>query len=402
MLGMRRFFSLRRLFSAVFLTISVVLLPDSAVAQQMLPSQHDILDQLLKVNAYFMKTVPDPGAPTFGGGKERTSNLWTRAVYYEGLMALQGIYPDERFFEYTMAWGNAHRWRPRGSNTTHNADNQCCFQTYLDMYELTQDPRMLTNVKLTLDACVNNPQTNDWWWIDAIQMAMPAYAKMGRITGDARYWDKMMAYYRYTRDVHGGQGMFNAKDGLWWRDHDYDAPYVEPNGEDCYWSRGNGWVLAALVRVMNELPESHPYFKACLRDFKAMCRALKAVQREDGFWNASLHDPTHFGGKETTGTSLFVYGMAWGIRRGFLKERDYLPVVARAWHGLVTEAVHPNGFLGYVQGTGKDPSAGQPVTYDRVPDFEDYGTGCFLLAGTELYRLRADEVPFEQVPRTIR
>ncbi|HDS07126.1 MAG TPA: glycoside hydrolase family 88 protein, partial [Bacteroides sp.] len=41
----------------------------------------------------------------------------------------------------------------------------------------------------------------------------------------------------------------------------------------------------------------------------------------------------------------------------------------------------------YVQSTGKDPEAGQPVTYKSVPDFEDYGLGCFLLAGSEMYRL---------------
>ena len=42
-----------------------------------------------------------------------------------------------------------------------------------------------------------------------------------------------------------------------------------------------------------------------------MSKALKKCQREDGFWNVSLHDPTNFGGKETSGTALFVYGMAW-------------------------------------------------------------------------------------------
>jgi hypothetical protein len=51
------------------------------------------------------------------------------------------------------------------------------------------------------------------------------------------------------------------------------------------------------------------------------------------------------------------------------------------------EAVHSNGFLGYVQGTGKQPSEGQPVTYTNTPDFEDYGLGCFLLAGSEVYKL---------------
>ena len=115
-----------------------------------------------------------------------------------------------------------------------------------------------------------------------------------------------------------------------------------------------------------------------------------------------VHDDTHFGGKEITGTSLFTYGIAWGIRKGFLSEKDYLPVVTRAWNAMVTDAVHADGFLGFVQGTGKDPSAGQPVTYDSKPDFEDYGLGCFLLAGSELFKLRADEVPAAQVPRTVR
>jgi hypothetical protein len=54
---------------------------------------------------------------------------------------------------------------------------------------------------------------------------------------------------------------------------------------------------------------------------------------------------------------------------------------------MVTDCVHPDGFLGYVQGTGKEPASAQPVTYDRHPDFEDFGTGCFLLGAVEYYLL---------------
>ena len=82
-----------------------------------------------------------------------------------------------------------------------------------------------------------------------------------------------------------------------------------------------------------------------------------------------------------------LYGMAWGIQRGYLKARDYQPACDRAWTAMVSQCVHPDGFLGWMQGTGKDPSAGQPLSYDRVPDFEDYGTGCFLLGATEYYKL---------------
>jgi hypothetical protein len=55
---------------------------------------------------------------------------------------------------------------------------------------------------------------------------------------------------------------------------------------------------------------------------------------------------------------------------------------------MAKEGVRKDGSLAYVQGTGKQPSDGQPVNYTSTPDFEDYGLGCFLLAGTEVFRLR--------------
>jgi hypothetical protein len=61
---------------------------------------------------------------------------------------------------------------------------------------------------------------------------------------------------------------------------------------------------------------------------------------------------------------------------------------------MVRDAVHDDGFLGYVQGTGKEPKDGQPTTYDNAPDFEDYGVGCFLLAGSEVYKI----APVEKDP----
>jgi len=65
-----------------------------------------------------------------------------------------------------------------------------------------------------------------------------------------------------------------------------------------------------------------------------------------------------------------------------------MPVIQKAWKGLAEECVHPNGFLGFVQGTGKEPKDSQPVNYDKVPNFEDFGLGCFLLAGSEMYKLK--------------
>jgi rhamnogalacturonyl hydrolase YesR len=79
--------------------------------------------------------------------------------------------------------------------------------------------------------------------------------------------------------------------------------------------------------------------------------------------------------------------MAWGVRQGLLDKAQYQPLIAKAWTAMATECVHPDGFLGYVQGTGKEPKDGQPVSYTNKPDFEDYGLGCFLLAGSEIYKM---------------
>ena len=122
-----------------------------------------------------------------------------------------------------------------------------------------------------------------------------------------------------------------------------------------------------------------------------MMQALLKCQREDGFWNVSLMSPATFGGPETSGTALFLMGMAWGVRNGLLSAEMYRPAIDKAWNAIATKAIHPNGFIGYLQGTGKEPKDGQPVTYTSVPDFEDYGTGCVLLGAVEYYRLIKNE-----------
>lgn len=333
-----------------------------------------------------MKKYADYRTPSYNG-IIRPSNIWTRGVYYEGLMALHSVFPREEYYDYAYQWADYHKWGMRNGNTTRNADDQCCGQVYIELYNICPDPEMIKNIKVNIDMVVNTPQVNDWWWVDAIQMAMPIYAKLGKLTGERKYTDKMWELYSYTRNEYAKNGLFNPKDGLWWRDHDFVPPYKEPNGEDCYWSRGNGWAYAALVRVLEEIPADEVHRADYVNDFLAMSKAIKKCQRKDGFWNVSLHDEANFGGKETSGTALFVYGMAWGVRNGLLDKKEYLPVLLKAWNAMLQDAVHPDGCLGYVQGTGKEPKDGQPVTYDKIPDFEDYGIGCFLLAGTEVYKL---------------
>lgn len=370
--------------SASVLIISAAMLSGCAAKKQVNKSK--VLDAMRSTNQYFMDKWPDTGKPIFTN-VQRPSNIWTRGVYYEGLMALYSVDKNKAYYDYAVDWGKSHKWGLRNGIKTRNADDQDCGQTYLDLYEIDPQPERIKDIKASIDLMKASGKINDWTWIDAIQMAMPVFAKLGVIYKDTTYFDYMYKMYHHSKFVEGG-GLYNKADGLWWRDKDFVPPYKEPNGEDCYWSRGNGWVVAALVRVMDLIPEDETHRAEYLQDFKEMMAALVPIQREDGFWNVSLHDPNHFGGKETSGTALFVYGMAWGVNKGILDAKVYKPVLTKAWNAMQKDAVHPNGFLGYVQGTGKEPKDGQPVSYTTGPDFEDYGLGCFLLAGSEVYKLK--------------
>jgi unsaturated rhamnogalacturonyl hydrolase len=338
------------------------------------------------VNNYFRANWPNPCTNCLTGS--RPSNIWTRGVFFEGLMAHYAVQPDTALYNYAVRWGTFHSWNLRSGDTTTNADNQCCGQTYIDLYGYDSRVERITPIKTCADRMVNGAAVNNWWWIDAIQMAMPVFTKLGVVYNDSRYFTKMYNLYDFTKTT---QRLYNISDHLWWRDSTFKPPYTTPNGKNCYWSRGNGWVFAALARVLSSLPAIDPHRAEYVQVFTDMAVAIKAVQRTDGFWNESLADPNHYGGKEVTGTALFAYGMAWGVNYGLLELSAYLPAVAKAWNGIADSAIHTDGFLGYVQGTGSKPgdmgsTTGYP-TYNYVPDFDDYGVGCVLLAGSEIAKL---------------
>jgi rhamnogalacturonyl hydrolase YesR len=354
-----------------------------------LPAPERVLAVTRRVNDYFTRKYADPTALHPFPSRHRMYEpvIWTRAVYYEGLMALYDVDPQQKYLDYALAWGEGNDWGMRyGETFTRNADNYCCGQTYLDLYRLFREEKM----KEKVDACVTNilstdESDGDWTWIDAIQMGMPVLVKEGLVSGNPACFEKAWRMYKWARDR-----FYNPEDGLWWRDKDFCPPYTEPNGEDCYWSRGNGWVAAALVRVLDELPASDTHRAVYEADFLSLCRAVAACQRSDGTWNVSLHDPGNYGGPEATGTSLFCYALAWGLRTGRL-DGSYRPVLAKAWNALERLCIHEDGFIGYSQGSGKEPGEAQPLSYWKIPDFEDFGTGCLLLGGSEVYRLVKQE-----------
>ncbi|MEV3830041.1 glycoside hydrolase family 88 protein, partial [Aeromonas allosaccharophila] len=83
---------------------------------------------------------------------------------------------------------------------------------------------------------------------------------------------------------------------------------------------------------------------------------------------------------ESSATSLFCYGLAWGINQGILSRDEYLPSVLSSWQALLG-CIHENGMMGWVQLPAFNP---RDVQRDHNID---YGAGVFLLAATEVMQL---------------
>lgn len=351
----------------------------AAAPSSTLPPRASVLATVSLVNDQWIGAHSNPG-----------DNKWARATYYSGNMAAYRATGTVRYLTYARQWGQQNNYGLNGGVTTRHADNHCAGQAYFDLYDIDHDPAYISAISESLRRMTyrQNSSNSDWWWVDALHMAMPAFVRVSNYRSDTRYLSKMASLYDYTKRQIAGSGLFQSTDGLWFRDSNYIWPNGSgshsPNGAKVYWSRGNGWALAAQAKVLGLLPATDIRRAEAIANLQAMSNALRTIQRSDGFWNVNLGDPLHRPGPETSGTAFFTFGLAYGVRTGLLNSATYLPVLARAWNGMVATAVHPDGFLGYVQGPGANPDSSQPVTYNTTSDF---GVGAFLLAGAEVAKL---------------
>ena len=306
---------------------------------------------------------------------ERNENLWARAAFYAGVMAAYRSTGERKYLEGATGWAEGRGWR-LGDRPRH-ADDQAPGQTYLELYLLKKQPAMMAHTKSTLDAMIASPRPGreDWWWCDALFMAPPVPARLHPATGDRKYLDFMHAMWRDTTDF-----LYDPAEGLYYRDKNFIGK-LNANGKKIFWARGNGWVMGGTVRVLEHLPKRDPSRARYVALLRAMAAAVARVQGEDGLWRPSLLDPLEAPVPETSSTGFFCYALAWGINNGHLDRRTYLPVVRRAWRGLAG-AVREDGKLGWVQRIGYAPDK---VTAD---DNQEYGSGAFLLAGSEMLRLK--------------
>lgn len=350
-----------------------------------------VKELITRVNTYWQQS-----------NKAETRSFWDPAAYHTGNMEVYKLLKDDKQLDYTRRWAYHNNWSGateadpsrwkyanygEGKDYVLFGDWQVCFQTYIDLYNLAianggtdaDNYFMVKRAKEVMHYEAYSKKDDYWWWSDALYMVMPVMTKMYKLTGDVQYLDKLYENLLYSDRI-----MLDQETGLYFRDARYVYPnHKSVNGKKDFWARGDGWVLAGLAKVLQDLPKDYKHYKFFVDKFQRLADIVAKTQQKDGYWTRSILDPNHAPGPETSGTAFFAYGIMWGVNNGFLAKKDYKKCIDRAWQYISETAVQADGKVGYVQPIGDRAIPGQTVDANSQANF---GVGAVLLAACEYYR----------------
>lgn len=242
------------------------------------------------------------------------------------------------------------------------------FQGYIDKTKhhlMVSEPRLADGTIARLW-----PHVNTIWADDAF-MALSFLVRMGEVTGDNTYFDdaanQILNYTRY---------LWCKKKGVYYHCYHTDN---KQHGV-AHWSRANGWIFMATADLLARMPKNHPMREDVIRNFQMQADGVIRYQGANGLWHQLLDKPDSY--EEVTGTSMFVFGIAKGVKEGWLHP-DYIYVAWEGLKGMLTKISSEGDVTAICAGTGIMP--GLSFYYNRPQWKNDpMGEGPVLRALVEM------------------
>lgn len=324
--------------------------------------------------------------------KAECRGFWDNAAYFTGNQAVYELTGKQEYLDYAVRFAEHNNWKGATQRDTRKwryktygegmdfvlfADWQICFQVYIDLYNIEHRAERLQRTLEVMCHQASMKEKDFWWWSDALYMGLPIFTKLYKVTGDQKLLDKQYECFVWTDSL-----LFDPEAQLYYRDAKYIYPKVKTacNGGKSFWARGDGWVLAGLAKVLQDLPKDSKYRPFYVKRFKELAEGVARCQQEGGYWSRSMLCEDDAPGYETSGTAFFTYGMLWGVNNGILPAKTYKPVIDKAWKYLTEVALQSDGSIGYVQPIGEKPDPTRKVDARSQAPF---GTGAWLLAACE-------------------
>ncbi|MBC6111734.1 glycoside hydrolase family 88 protein [Pedobacter fastidiosus] len=287
-----------------------------------------------------------------------------------------------------------------------NIDNVKNGRALLLLYKVTGQQKYLTAATLLYDQLQKQPRTKDggFWhkkiypnqmWLDGLYMGEPFYAEYAALMNkDAAFDDvanQFILMEKYARDAKTGllyHGYDESKTEQWANKTTGKSPNV--------WGRAMGWYIMALVDVLDNFPKNHPKRAELIAILNRTATAtVKYQDAKSGVWFDIMDLPTKKGNYlEASASSMFVYGLAKGVRKGYLPQ-TFMAAANKGYAGLMKEFISPagaervnlNGTVS-VSGLGGKPKyrdgSFEYYMSEKVITNDPKGMGAFICAAAEM------------------
>jgi unsaturated rhamnogalacturonyl hydrolase len=227
-----------------------------------------------------------------------------------------------------------------------NIDNVNAGKILFDFYARTGDERYKIAMDTLRKQMQEQPRTSEggFWhklryphqmWLDGIFMASPYLAQYGATFGEPTLQDEavkqILLIARKTHDPATGlyyHGWDESREQKWAN----PETGCSPN----FWSRSIGWYGAAIVDVLDYLPEETAGRDSVVQILQGLAQAMVKYQDpQSGTWYQVTDQGARKGNYlESSATALFVYTLAKAINRGYIGN-EYIAPVQKAFDGMV-------------------------------------------------------------------
>ena len=246
---------------------------------------------------------------------------------------------------------------------------------YLDYLKRVGDYIISQQVKFPDGTLARNGPRKMTLWADDLYMSVPYLARMGKLTGDNKYFDfaikQVESFNRY---------IYDSATGLYFHTFFNDE---NMNGV-ARWGRCNGWVALAQAELLGQLPANHPKRPELIKLLLRQIVGFSRYQDTSGMWHQLIDKPESY--LESSVTAMFVYTVAKAVNEGWINKR-FITIAQRGWDALAKKVTADGQVPDICIGTSVEEDIS--YYYNRPKETNDtHGLGAFLMAGAEMIRAK--------------
>jgi unsaturated rhamnogalacturonyl hydrolase len=246
---------------------------------------------------------------------------------------------------------------------------------YLDYLNRVGDYIINKQVKFPDGTLARNGPRKMTLWADDLYMSVPYLARMGKLTGDNKYFD-----FAIKQVENFSNYIYDAPSGLY-----YHAFYNDANMNGvAHWGRCNGWVAVAQAELLNNLPANHPKRNDLIKLLLRQIVGFSRYQDPSGMWHQILDKPDSY--LESSVTAMFVYTVAKAVNEGWIDKR-FISIAQNGWDALAKKVTTDGQIPDICIGTSIEEDI--RYYYTRPVALNDtHGLGAFLMAGAEIIKAK--------------